>query len=288
MRTFEYLIPMPYFEYKKPASIREALELLLEDGTIPIAGGTDLIIMMNEGKVEPKTVVDIGGLGLSYVKDEMGEIAIGSTTTFQQIAESSKLQRYTCLVEAARNIGTWQIRNLATLGGNIANASPAADSVPPLLVLDAKVIIIGKDGEREKPLREFFYGPRKTDLKRGEIIKEVRFKENDSVRCRWDRVGRRNQNTLSIVSVSVGGTLEKERIVNARIALGAASPYPMLATGAMKLLEGKKLSDDVITEAANEASKESKPISDVRGSAEYRKVAIRALVIRLLKSIRGE
>ncbi|MGC8558671.1 MAG: FAD binding domain-containing protein [Nitrososphaeria archaeon] len=285
MKSSEYLLPMPAFEYIRPASIKETVELLSEESTFPIAGGTDLVILINNGKIIPKKVVDITRLGLSYIREENGEIIIGSNITFQQIAESEKLRRYACLVESAKSIGTWQIRNLATIGGNLANASPAADSVPPLLTLDSKVVIVGKDGEREINMEDFFYGPRKTDLKKGELIKEIRFMINKKLQSGWERIGRRSQNTLSVVSVAVSGIVENRKFYNARIALGAASPYPILALRAMQSIEGKELTDEIIEAVAFEASKESKPISDVRGSAEYRRIAITALTKRLLKSL---
>ncbi|MGC8569614.1 MAG: FAD binding domain-containing protein [Nitrososphaeria archaeon] len=288
MRTFEYLIPMPEFDYARPSSLNEALKLLEQDGAYPIAGGTDIIILIGDGKLKPRLLVDLGGLGLSYIREEKEDVVIGATTTFQELADSELIGRYTCLSESARNVGTWQIRNLGTIGGNLANASPAADSAPPLLVLDARVVIARRDGEREVALSEFFVGSRKTVLNKGEIIKEVRFSRKGSdFRCRWERIGRRSQNTLSVVSVAVGGSVDGEIIRNARIALGAVAPTPMLVRGAMRELEGRQLLDETINKAAELASEESRPITDVRGTMQYRKLAIRVLTARLLRSIRG-
>ncbi|MEM3265414.1 MAG: xanthine dehydrogenase family protein subunit M [Conexivisphaerales archaeon] len=290
MNSFQYISPINEFEYFRPSVLEEALNLMSEYGNScrVIAGGTDLTIALKNGEI-PKAIIDISNLKqLKYIKEDNESVRIGSLTTFDEIFRSGIiLKSAQCLSEAAYNVGTWQIRNLATIGGNIANASPAADSAPPLIVLDSMVKVESSNGRHEAGIMEMFTGPKRSSLKPGELITEIQFRKNLQSRSSWSRVGRRNANTISVVSVAVKALVEDNVFKEARIGLGAVGPTPIFAERASNYLVGRNVSLNSIEEAASIATKESSPISDVRGSREYRLIMVNLLVKRLLTKVVG-
>jgi carbon-monoxide dehydrogenase medium subunit len=229
--------------------------------------------------------VDISSIpGLKGIAGKGGSIKIGATTRLTEVAESLVLREsLPMLAEAANQVGSLQIRNQATLGGNLCNASPAADTAVSLLALNARIWLKSRDRERHASLEEFFVGPGKTILMPGEILTRIEVPVSDSTQSScFMKLGRRNAFTLSIISVAVVTRAEDGGFQRVRIALGAAAPTPMRAKKAEEYLIGKKADESVIDEAARIAADEVSPISDVRASAEYRKDMARVLTRRAL------
>jgi CO/xanthine dehydrogenase FAD-binding subunit len=281
--TFSCFCPREYF---KPTAIDESVEILNRYGEAarPIAGGTDLMVEKDPGI---SVLVDVTGLGLDYVTVRGDGVSIGAAALIAAIADATVLREgsLTIIAEAARGLGTPQIRNMATIGGNICRPSPAADMAPPLLALGAKIKIAGKNGLREVAAEQFFVGVKQDALQPGEIVTEI-FVPLPAKRtgAALIKKGRVAVGDLSIVSVAVVLTLgEDGSCCNARIALGAVAPVPMRVAAAEQLLKGQIPGQELLARAAEQASKEIKPITDVRASGDYRRVLSRVLVERALK-----
>lgn len=273
-------------DYLRPRSIREAVELLARYGNSasPIAGGTDLLI---EKDPKIKVLVDIAGLGLNYIQSGSEGIAIGAATTMAEIGASPVLREGPCLMlaQAAQQIGTPQIRNMATLGGNICRPSPAADTAPPLLALEAFVKIAGPNGDRDLEIDQFFKGVGQDALQSGEIVTEIRISNLPKrTGTAFIKKGRVAVADLSIVSVAVCVILDHGNLCSkVRISLGAVAATPLRAREAESLLAGKVPRRSLLTQVAQQASGEIRPISDLRASAEYRKTLSRVLVEQALQ-----
>jgi carbon-monoxide dehydrogenase medium subunit len=273
-------------EYFKPATIQEAVEVLSRFGNVawPIAGGTDIMV---EKKPSICVLVDVTGLGLTYIVPNERGICIGAATPIADVAVSSILEKrpYTILSKAAKELGTPQIRNMATLGGNLCKPSPAADCAPPLLVLDAQLSAVDMMGKREIPIDYFFRGVNQDALRQGEILTEIRLPFlPERTSTAFLKRGRVAVADLSIVSAAVRVTLNREEVCEeARIALGSVAPFPMRVKKAEELLGGKRITKDLLRAVSQLASEEIRPISDLRASAEYRKTLSRVLVEQALQ-----
>jgi carbon-monoxide dehydrogenase medium subunit len=281
---------MRKFEFSSPASLTEALDLLERHGAEAklIAGGTDLLVQMKSKLAAPEFVIsllkipDLSGMGQNGKGCRIGALA-----KHAQIENDPILQgKWGLLAAAAHKIGSPQIRNLGTVGGNLCNASPAADTASPLLALEAEVVLAGKKRERRVSLDSFFSGPGKTVLAEGEILKEILIPPVPAGSV-WAylKLGRRKSLDLALVSVAVLLTLDSQTrsCMRARVALGAVSPTPVRARETEKFLEGKVLDGKVLREAGEIAQKECSPISDIRATAEYRKEIVKILVDRAIK-----
>jgi len=274
-------------DYIRAASLAEALALF-DTAALPVrllAGGTDLL-----PRLQPDSPEKVLALDISDARDLAGiELAgdglrIGAATRLAEIERSDVLAGpWAALRTGAGLVGSPQIRNLATLGGNICNASPAADTLPPLLILDAQAEIVSSHRKRQAPLSEFFRGPGQTILEAGEILASVLVPRQPSgaVAIYLKHSPRR---AMDLAVVGVGALLAWiEDHLEARIALGAVGPTPIRARQAEQLLvEAAQLDGVVIAEAARLAVQETQPISDVRASAEYREAMVKALTERAL------
>jgi len=285
---------MRKFEFLNPSSLAEALGLLKQFGAKAqvIAGGTDLVVQMKNKLATPKKVINLMGIPeLTGINKKGRNLRIGALVKHAALERSPLLKDgWRILAVAAHKVGSPQIRNLGTVGGNLGNASPAADTACPLLVLEAEAVLTRKQKERRVPLHSFFRGPGKTLLGKDEIIKEILIPPVPAGSV-WAylKLGRRKSLDLALTSVAVLLTLDPKTKIcrRARVALGAVAPTPMRAKETEKFLEGKTLNDDVIREAGERAQKESRPISDVRASAEYRKEMVKVLVGRAIKKSLG-
>lgn len=272
-----------------PHSVEEALGLLHENqGDVKIiAGGSDVIVQLKDGVIKTKKLLNILSLkDLRYIKNVDKQVRIGSLATYSDIIETSLTQQYApILVTAAKQIGAAQLQNTATIGGNLGNASPAADSVPPLYALDARIVTLGKSGRRDIPIEDFFIGYRKTALRPDELIEEIYFDGMDEKdRGAYLKLGLRNANAISIVDIAV---VLRERnhdgsFADARVALGAVTPTVKRARKCENLLVGKPLNADALWDAAPLAAEEASPITDIRASAEYRRDVVGPLVYQTL------
>ena len=282
------------FEYVEPADLSEAVALLdrYGDEAKILAGGTDLLVWMKEGVRTPKYVINIKHIpGVRHIHFSEGEgLRIGALTTVREIeTETVVRERFGALHQAARELASIQVRNLATLGGNLCTASPAAETAPPLLALGAAVKLRGLRGERVLPLAEFFQGPGSTALER-EILTEIVIPApKPGSRSVYQSISRRNAVDLAIVGVAASGGVDGSgQWQDVRLALGAVAPTPILASRAAQALAGKPAEADVIAAAAETAAEESRPISDLRATAWYRKEMVKVLVRRALEEIAGK
>jgi len=279
VRNFVGLRALPEIEYHRPTELEQVLKFLseLKEGCKIIAGGTDLVPAVRAGRVSLSAhthLIDISSINeLSYILKDDGMIRIGAGTGLSDIVMSTVIKEHApVLADAVNHMASLQIRNLGTIGGNLCNASPAADTALPLLVLDAEVKVRSLDKQRSVPLPEFFVGPGKTTLTPGEILTEVQISLTKTAgsSC-FIKLGRRNAFTLSIVAVATLVKLKNGIFDDIRIALGAVAPTPIRALRAEEHLTGEKVSKPVIDGGAKVVTSEVATISDVRASAEYRR-----------------
>ena len=282
---------MRAFEYHAPTNLNEAIALLSAhgDNARPLAGGTDLVVQMKESATKfpmPSHIVsllrvpELGGIEFS----EDHGLRIGAGATMAEVAESPIIrERYTGIAEGAALVGSYQTMNMATAGGNLCNAAPSADIAPPLLAFEAEAVIVGPGGRRSVSLEEFFVAPGKTVLAADELLAEVRVPTPQAgTGSAYARHTPRKQMDIAVVGVGVALTLADGRIERARIALGAVAPTPVRARAAETALEGQSVWDELFARVAEIAAGECRPISDVRGSAEFRRHIVRVTTERLL------
>ena len=291
---------MVSFQYLEPTSLEDAIKLLAEHGKEAkvSAGNTDLLPNIRKGVLAPRYLVGLGRIpGLTYLdQDEEGYLRVGAMTPLRELERSDLIrQSWTALAEAASCVGSVQIRNLATLGGNLCNASPAADTAPVLLLLDASVRLRGSSGERTIPLESFLVGPGVTCLEPAELLVEVRVPPvPQGASCVFLKHAIRQGPDCSLASGAALIVLEDggEVISEARLALGAVAPIPLRVREAEVLLVGHKIVEDVLPRVIAAARERARPISDVRSSAWYRmvmvEILIRRAVIAAISRVRGE
>ena len=282
---------LPKFEYLQPDSIDETLSLLAANkGEAKVAaGGTDLIVQLRRREIPtPKYVIDIKNLSQlkSIVYDKSG-LRIGALAPITAIVESSDVKsKYPAIAQAAINIASLQIRNRATFAGNICNAVPSADSAPALLVLDAAVILKSSAAERSVPIKDFFTGPRKTVTAPDEIVTGIFVPEPPTnSKSVYLKHSQRHSMDLALVGVAACAVKEGDTCKEIKIGLGAVAPVPMRAVKTEGILAGKKISKELIDEAAVTAAAECSPIDDHRASAEYRRDIVQVLVRRALTDV---
>ena len=275
--------------YFAPSGMDEALKLLAEHGQAAtvLAGGTDLVPRINYYELKLDVLLFIGGLGLDYVKSEGDKLIIGAAATQAKLAEDPLVaEKAGALAEAARQCGSPSTRNMGTIGGNIGNASPGADMVPPLLAMDAELKLVSAGGERQVPAKDFFVGPGKTILKPGELIQEIQIPPVKGTVV-FLKLGRRAAMTLSVVNVAVRLDLSGKRCNEARIALGSVAPTAIRCAKAEGMLAGQEITEALIKQCAEQAMAESQPIDDQRATAWYRLKAGAGLVARALSQAAG-
>ncbi len=278
---------MKDLEYLQASSLSEALTYLADHGAEArvMAGATDLLIDMRYKGLAPQYLLNINRVpGLAFIREEAGRLSIGPLTKIRDMETSDLLQRrYPAIAEAAGQIGSVQIRNMATLGGNLVHAAPSAEMAPPLMVHYAVFDLVSRGGSRRVPATEFFTGPGKTVMEPDEILTAITM---PATAAGWAaaylRLSVRDALDIAIVNVAAGLRVESGLIVRARVALGAVAPTPFLSASAESALAGKPASDATFAEAARLAAEESSPITDVRASKEYRRQMVRVLVERAL------
>lgn len=280
------------FEFAQPRAMPEALKLLAEtERSLPLAGGTNVLVNMKRAPLDTELVVDLSRLEeLQGIAADNGKIRLGAAVTFAQLLEwrgGGPVVEGLLAPMCAAFAGPL-IRNLATLGGNLCDASAAADASPPLLALDAMVELeSAADGPRALPLPEFFQGVRKTARRPGELMTGIAFaRPHEKERRYYYKLGKRRADAISIVSVAMTVRLEQGKVERARIALGAVAPVAMRAVEAENILQGEPLSDGAIAAAAAAAAKEARPIDDFRAGGAYRRRMVETLVRRGLNEMR--
>jgi len=276
--------------YESPTTLAEAVKLLAAHGdkARPLNGGTDLIIQLRAGTRRPEFLVDIKQIPeLHQISFSLQHgLRLGAAVPSIVLHENADMRRYyPGLTEAAHLIGSLQIQSRASVGGNLCNGSPAADSIPALIALNAKARLLGAGGERVVPVETFITAPARTVLKPGELL--VEFLIDAPARHSSDAYLRfipRNEMDIAVVGVGAALTLDldDERTTDARIALGAVGPTPIFAAEASKSLIGKKLDAAALDNAARLATSVATPIDDMRGTAEFRRHIVGVLTRRVL------
>ena len=277
---------MKSFEFYEPTTLAEASRLFAEEHAQLLAGGTDLVIGMKAYTETPESVISLQKIpGLTGITTEAdNSISIGAMTKVREVELSEDIQQHhTALAEGASEIGSIQIRNLATIGGNIAHASPAADTVAGLLVADAQVDIASADGERSVPINELFTGPGQTVLAPGEIITRFRLPSPASG-SHYIKHKIREVMDLAFIGVAAAINMDNGTITDARIGLAAVAPTPIRAPEAENLLKGNAPTPELFEQAGEAAAAGCSPISDLRCSAEHRREMVDVLTRRTLQS----
>jgi CO/xanthine dehydrogenase FAD-binding subunit len=282
---------LPKFDHIRPNSMEEAIDLLNSNTQYRVyAGGTDLIPRLKSRVLKaPDAIIDLKGIpDLDYIRyDDNYGLRIGALTTIRSLIKSEIIKnRFSILHQAAASIASTQVQNRGTIGGNICNAVPSADSAPALLCLDATLLCVNKKEERSLSINDFFKAPMETSLASNEILKEIQIPAStQNSKGVYIKLTTRGRMDLAIVGVAILITFDAENISDIKIGLGAVAPTPVRAIAAEKILRGRKITDELIISAAQKASEESSPIDDHRASAEYRKMMVEVLVKRGINQI---
>jgi CO/xanthine dehydrogenase FAD-binding subunit len=286
---------LPSFDYIKPASPADVTRLLLKHAgdARMFMGGTDVFVRMRDGFITPKFLIDVKRLpGMTAIKfAKRAGLTIGAGADMNSIARHPAVaEHYPLLVQAIESVASYQLRTRATMGGNLCNASPAADTAPAALVLGANLVLRGRRGERVVPIEEFFLGPGKTALKPGEFLLRIEIPPppKDAVGA-YLKLGRNTYGDLSIVGVAVLGYPDKRAKsgYTFRIALASVAPTPIRVPKAEAILSATPITPEAIERAATAAMDTAQPISDVRASAEYRKAMVKTLTRRAIERVVG-
>ena len=287
---------LPSFDYYRPATLDETIALFerLNGNVSILAGGTDLLVAMKERRGKHPALLDIKSVpDLNAVRADNGSLCLGATASTRTLAASPPVrERFPMLAHALKLLGSMQVGNRATIGGNLCNASPAADSAPPLLVLNASVKLVSKARARSVSLENFFIGPKKTVIDH-ELLSEVRIPAAaPNGRGVFHKLGLRNApEDIGIVSAAVYAVPDAENKTwrEVRIALGAVAPTPIRARHAEERIQGQAIDQDIAAETGQiAANKDAEPITDIRASAEYRRAMVAVLVKRALDQIARE
>ena len=277
------------FDLHVPADLNGALAALAENnadgGILPLAGGTNMIVDLRARTVAPAALVSIARVpGIRGIEIADGRVRMGGRTTVSDMLRHDSLGGVApSLVASAKVFAGQMVRNTATVAGNICSGSPAADLVPPLLVLDADVTLTSGEGSRSVALADFYHGYKQMERRPEELLTEVGFAvPPDNAANLFYKLARRKGDAITVVSVAVGLSVEDGVCRGARIALGSVAPFVTRAAGAEAMLEGESLTPERIEAAARTAMEEVSPIDDVRASAGYRSHCVHALTRRLL------
>lgn len=278
------------FNYLEPRTIKEAVSLLstCQGTTKVIAGGTDLLNQIRLKMIKPEYVVDIGYIpGLDYIKyDSEGQLSIGALATIRSLELSTGIQRHHPVIsQAASLLGSMAIRNVGTIGGNLCHASPSAETAPSLIALGAKAKVVGPGGERTVELENFFTGPGQTVLQRGELMIEIQVPPMPpGTKGVYLKHSARGTVNPAIVGVAAIAAMDRKRCKEINLVLGAVAPTPIRAKKAEEILRGEEMVDALVEKAAQAASEESSPISDVRASADYRREMVKVFTQYALRN----
>jgi carbon-monoxide dehydrogenase medium subunit len=275
------------FEYSSPKSLTEAISLLEKYGAGAkiLAGGMSLIPLMKLRMAAPKHLIDLNGIeGLSYIRESDGHLTIGALTRESELDESALIrQKYPIIHDTASVIGDPLVRNMATVGGNLAHADPANDHPATMLALSSEVVAIGPKGKRTIPLSEFFTGIFTTALEANEILTEIRIPTPPARSGGAYLKVERKVGDFATAAVAAQVTLDGNNCQRVGIGLTNVGPLPIRATRAEKALQGKAADEGAILEAARIAAEEAEPVDDLRGSADYKRSLIRVLTGRALR-----
>lgn len=272
--------------YHRPGNLVEALDLLKGYGAqaIALAGGTDLMVELREGKHQGAHLVDLGKLSeLKVLELKNGEVHLGAGVTFSEILGSELLKEHAgVLVQAASRIGSLQIRNLATVGGNVVHCSPCADSVPALLVLEARAVLESVEGAREVPLQEILLGPYRSGLRPGELVSRFVFQSASGMWSGFHKLARRNALAIARLSLAVLTRQDSGCLEEVRIALGSGTPVPRRMEKVEGFLLGRAPLERDLWEAGRILATSMVEITGLRASTAYKEKAVQGLLVKSL------
>lgn len=280
---------LPKFEYLEPETLELALSLLAEkkESACVLAGGTDVLVKMRNGRLKPNTVIGLQRIeSLNRIRfDPAKGLRIGAMARISDVATHPDIMAiYPALSRAASVMANVQVRNMGTIVGNICNAAPSAENAPPLMALSAEVTTLSLKGERSMPLEQFFKGPGITSIEPDEIMTSIFVPLPVSGSgASYSRISARCGVDIAAVCVAAMVTCKDEVCSEAKIVLGAVAPVPMRAPKAEAIIRGQSMTKDLVEKVAIKAAEESKPITDVRASAEYRKKMVQVLTFRALE-----
>ncbi len=276
--------------FLRPSTLDQALSLLAEHAGNArfVAGGTDVIVELSRGVLPTETLIDLTGIAsLKYLRDEGDTILLGALATHNDvIASPACVERALPLAQACWEVGAPQIRTRATIAGNLVTASPANDTIAPLIALDASLVLANLAGERTVPLRDFYQGVRRTALQPGEIVREIRVSAlRPGQRGLFLKLGLRRAQAISVIDAAFVLTFDEDVVTDARITLGCLAPTIVRATAVEDFLRGKRLDPDVREQAGQLARHDARPIGDIRGSADYRLATLSGLISEGLRRL---
>ncbi len=285
---------MKKYDYFQPESLKEAYDLMekLRGHAHYIAGGTDIIVRIRQKAISPDALISLRSISDLTGIHHNGGLSLGSMTRFRDVERDATItQNYPALARAASLLASPQIRNVATVGGNICNSAPCADSVPPLMVMGARLILEGPGGQREMPMDNFFKGPGESCMEDVEILREIRVPD---IRQQGMRTGTaflksgRVAQDLSIVSAAALVSMEGKVCRKCRLAAGSVAPVPLRLRRTESLLEGERISPDLLARIAEMAAQEVSPITDIRSTEDYRRTVAGVLIRRAIEEAIGQ
>ncbi|MHB1653054.1 MAG: FAD binding domain-containing protein [Desulfitobacteriaceae bacterium] len=279
---------MQELSYFRPDNLEQAVEFLSKNDQVTLwAGGTDLVVKVKSRKKVVSKIVDLKGVKeLKYIQED-DPVRIGALSSIYEI-ESSRLieKEFPVLAQAAHALGSWQIRSLATIGGNLANGAPSAETAPPILVLNGTLVARGKNGERVIQAEQFFKGPGQTALEADEILTEIKLpKVPVGSKSIYLKYSLRRSMDIALVGIACLIEIRGNKCIDIRLGLGAVAPVPMRAHNAEEGMKGRIMTDELVTKAAEQAATECQPIDDIRATAAYRRKMVSVLVKRALLSL---
>jgi carbon-monoxide dehydrogenase medium subunit len=279
------------FHFFRPTALKELLDFKAREGSRAriLDGGSNVLVYINEGSIAGGTLVDVKSLdAMKGIQVRDGRLEIGAGELIADIMESSVIKKKVpFLRDVLQKFANPLVRNMATLAGNIADSSPIGDTIPPLLVLGAQVVAASTQGERVIPLEEFFTGPGQNVLKEEEVILKVQFPLPEKGRGGHVKLGLRRGTSCSVASAAVWVVMEKGNVVDIRIALGGVAPTPLRARKTEAVFKDENLDWERIAELSDTVVEEVRPITDVRGSAEYRKQVSATLLAKAVRQATG-
>ena len=281
-----HIIPCK-FDYYEPKSLEEAIEILSKYGSDAkiLAGGTDLLILIKMGVLKPRCIVNIKKISdLCGIREQGDQLIIGALTKLRTLEKSRVIkENFTALYEAVKSMASVQIRNMATIGGNLCNASPAADTAPPLMVFNASLKVVGPNGEKIIPITSFFRGPKKTILKHNEILTEIIISyPSNRMGSAFIKIARTAMD-LAKANVAVKLVIGEDNVIeDVAVALGSVAPTPIRAISVEEYLRGKVFSEETALEASKLVVKDISPITDARSTAEYRRYISKVITYETL------
>lgn len=282
---------LPRFDFRSPKSLDEVLALRREFGedAIVMAGGLTTVILLRERLIRPRLVVSLADIpSLHAVATDAGGLSIGAMNTYSEVARSEAVRSLApLLAEACSHVGSPAIRNMGTIGGNVSHGDGASDVAPALLALDAEAHVVGPDGQRRVPLKEFFFGVFSTALQPQEILTAIRIpRPQPGTQSRFKKYLARSEEAFATVTVAISAVIPRRGMcADVRIGLGSVAPKPMRALKSEQILRDHRITPELITAAASAAAAAADPSSGGQATAEYRRSMTNVWVRRLLEDL---